>query len=375
MKKNKRMRVSPEERDLIEKHRGENIYNKDNKITLSAQEQDVIETYRRVQQESRSMGVDPKNVMGGWLKSKEVSLRFKNPDFADSNVDYKEVRDKFIKDAKSHAPEYKTLIRSKRKDEYLLVMNPADLHIGKLSSSKGTGEKYNVDVAIKTARQAITALLDRASGYDVSKILFVVGNDILHVDNSIGTTTRGTKQDTDQTWHENFVAARKLYVEIIEMLIPVADVHIMFAPSNHDYVSGFFLADAVSCWFSKSDNVTFDVDMRHRKYYSYGNNLIGISHGDKVKMEQLPLLMANEAKEQWAKTDYRYYYLGHIHHKEVNKFRSGKDYQGCTVEYLRSPSGTDQWHHESGYQHVKKAIEAFIHHKEHGQVGRLTYHV
>mgnify|MGYP003331832918 CR=1 FL=1 len=56
-----------------------------------------------------------------------------------------------------------------------------------------------------------------------------------------------------------------------------------------------------------------------------------------------------------------------------NKFKSGKDYQGVTVEYLRSPSGTDSWHHRNGYQHAPKAIEAFIHSKNFGQVARLTH--
>jgi hypothetical protein len=113
--------------------------------------------------------------------------------------------------------------------------------------------------------------------------------------------------------------------------------------------------------------------MNHRKYYQYSNNLIGVSHGDGAKMPELPLLMANESAKQWADTDYRYFYLGHIHHKDVFKFRSGKDYQGVTVEYLRSPSAADRWHSDNGYQHAKTAIEAFIHSPNEGQVARITY--
>lgn len=43
------------------------------------------------------------------------------------------------------------------------------------------------------------------------------------------------------------------------------------------------------------------------------------------------------------------------------------------VEALRSPSGTDSWHHRNGFAHAPKAIEGFIHHKEHGQVARITH--
>jgi hypothetical protein len=59
--------------------------------------------------------------------------------------------------------------------------------------------------------------------------------------------------------------------------------------------------------------------------------------------------------------------MHHVHHK------LSKDYQGVTVESLRSASGTDSWHHRAGYQYAPKAIEGFIHHKRHGQVARLSH--
>ena len=55
------------------------------------------------------------------------------------------------------------------------------------------------------------------------------------------------------------------------------------------------------------------------------------------------------------------------------KFRSGKDFIGMTVEYLRSPSGADKWHSDKGYVGSKISIEAFIHHPTGGQVARLTH--
>jgi len=81
----------------------------------------------------------------------------------------------------------------------------------------------------------------------------------------------------------------------------------------------------------------------------------------------LPLLMAQEFPVEWSQTKHRYVYTHHVHHK------MSKDFIGVTVESLRSPSGTDSWHHRNGYQHAPKAIEGFIHHKEHGQIARLTH--
>ena len=53
-----------------------------------------------------------------------------------------------------------------------------------------------------------------------------------------------------------------------------------------------FLADSISSWYSKCKNITFDTSIAHRKYYRYHNNLIGTTHGDGAKPQDLPILMA-----------------------------------------------------------------------------------
>ena len=156
-------------------------------------------------------------------------------------------------------------------------------------------------------------------------------------------------------------------MDVIEHLLGVADVHFVYNPSNHDYTNGFFLADVIQSWFRKCPNIKFDCSISHRKYLQYHKNLIGTTHGDGAKAQDLPLLMAQESPKYWSSTKHRYVYTHHVHHKV------SKDYIGVTVESLRSPSGTDSWHHRNGYQHAPKAVEGFIHHPQHGQVARLTH--
>ena len=168
-------------------------------------------------------------------------------------------------------------------------------------------------------------------------------------------------------WYDNFLIAKKLYIDVVDTLLQVADVHFMFNPSNHDYQSGFFLADSIASWYTNCKNITFDVSIAHRKYYKYHDNIIGTTHGDGAKVQDLPLLMAQESPEDWGNTKHRYVYMHHVHHK------MSKDYIGVTVEALRSPSGTDSWHHRNGYQHTPKAVEGFIHSKNHGQIARFTH--
>ena len=86
----------------------------------------------------------------------------------------------------------------------LLVIDPADIHVGKLASSFETGEDYNTQIAVQRVREGVDGILHKASGFNIEKIVFVAGNDILHIDTPKRTTTSGTPQDTDGMWYDNF---------------------------------------------------------------------------------------------------------------------------------------------------------------------------
>lgn len=254
----------------------------------------------------------------------------------------------------------------KQDDEHLLIVDPADIHIGKLAESFETGEDYNNQIAVQRVREGVEGILHKARGFRIDKILFVGGNDILHIDTPRRMTTSGTPQDTEGMWYSNFLIAKELYIEVLNRLLKVADVHFVYNPSNHDYTHGFFLADVIQTYFKDCKNITFDCSIAHRKYFVYGDNLIGTSHGDGGKTQDLPLTMAHESPD-WSRCKHRYFYIHHFHHKV------SKDYMGVCVEALRSPSGTDSWHHRNQYQHAPKAIEGFIHHPKFGQIARLTH--
>jgi hypothetical protein len=335
------------------------------RIRLNQEEFDLIQEYRNkhsaLTSECEAKGIPVESVNHYWYKGENFSINVKGKQFS-----YFEIRDQIIQDMKVHSPKYPKVRYPQTKEGHLLVVDPADVHIGKLCSSFETGEEYNNQIAVKRIREGVEGLLRKANGFPVDQILFIIGNDILHVDTPRSTTTSGTPQDTDGMWYSNFLIAKKIYIEIIEMLLQVAPVRVQYDPSNHDYTNGFFLADSVSSWFNKCEGVTFNTSISHRKYFKYGKNLIGTTHGDGAKVQDLPLLMAQEASEYWHEAIHRYMYIHHIHHK------MSKDFGSVCVESLRSPSGTDSWHHRNGYQHAPKAVEGFIHHKDHGQIARLT---
>ena len=315
-----------------------------------------------------NLGVDPTTAPMMWLKTKTESIRVTNPLFIKAEEkQFSDLTETLINDLQQYAPKFPKLKRIKNKDSYLLVIDPADIHIGKLCSAFESGEAYNNQIAVQRVLEGVKGILQKVSSFNIDKILFIGGNDILHIDSPLRTTTSGTPQDTDGMWHTNFLIAKQLYTDVLELLLGVADVHFTFNPSNHDYTNGFFLAQVIETYFKDCKNITFDTSIAHRKGFKYFNNLIGTTHGDGAKQMDLPLLMAVEFPIEWSQTKHRYIYTHHVHHK------TSKDYAGITIESLRSPSGTDSWHHRNGYQHAPKAVEAFLHCKINGQIARITH--
>jgi len=331
-------------------------------------DKDEYEEFKRLKSYAKQRDIPLDQISQVWYKGKHFSIQTKN-----KIVSYSSVRESLLNELKQYSPKYPTINRKGKKGNNLLVIDIADLHINKYANKELTGEEYDSNIAVKRAIDGTRGLLEKSSGFGIEKILFVIGNDVLNTDNIFRGTTKGTQQDTDVHWLTAFKLARTCYVKCIELCMQVADVDIVHCPSNHDLMSGCFLADSIYAWFRNSKNVNFDISASYRKYYKYGLNMLEFEHGDKGKMSNLPLLMAQEQPKMWAETKFRYGYLHHVHHQDKNQFKSSKDYIGVNITYLRSPSSADQWHSEQGYKSMV-AVEAFIHNFSHGRVAHLTHY-
>jgi len=346
------------------------------RIRLSPEELEIVYAWRdrghlpELFEQCKSAGIDIKDVKHYWHKSEKFSIFAKNKELT--------VEDTFepiLEQLKEYSPKFEKIKREKVTDPHCLIIDPSDVHVGKYASKEETGEHYDIQKAVDQVDEGIDGILNKAFGFNIDKVIFVIGNDCLHIDTPKRTTTSGTPQDTSGMWHEAFTAAKEMYIRAIERILPYSDVEIVFNPSNHDYMSGFMVAQTIEAYYRFSKNVKFDTSIAHRKYTKYGNNMIATSHGDGAKLDQVPLLMATEQPQMWNDCFFRYGYLHHIHHNQRHKFMSAKDFIGVTIEYLRTPSPSDSWHHRNGYVGAKKAIEAFIHSFDNGQVARLTHHV
>jgi len=265
-------------------------------------------------------------------------------------------------------------------EQNLLEISIFDLHIGKLAWGGETFENYDVKIARKRFLGSIGKLLQNASGFKYERILFPVGNDFFNSDTMENTTTKGTPQDEDLRWQKTFNVGVRLLVDAINMLKQTGvPVDVVVVPGNHDFERSYYMGSYLSAWFKDDASVWINNHASPRKYYRYGNVLLGLTHGSEEKEASLPMLMATdiESKPMWTDTKFHEWHLGHFHRKrtvkyDINKSRELNEDLGVTIRYLSSLTGTEEWHHKKGYVGSTKAADGFVWNHEFGLVAHLN---
>lgn len=339
---------------------------------------------------SKQYGFPIDDVARYWIKDEEASICLKK----DSEISTEEYTEFLKNELLTYSIPYK-VPKVKHKENFrAMVLSLADLHFGKFATMEESDSEYDLEIAEQRTREGVMELLEMSKPFNVQKIYLVLGNDVLHYDNTEKTTTKGTYVGGLGTNETIFRTALRVLVSIVEMLAEENKVEIVHVPSNHDYVSGNHLAVVLEAWFRNHKNVEFlEIGPKSRKYIVFGVNCIGLTHGDKTRDSELHSLMSHDAKDYWGQTEYRYWYLGHLHHKIRKVQNSGftieveKDHIGYTkvktgvtlnkntdvqIEYLRSPTTPDVWHYDNGHVNIA-GMEAFIHDFYKGQIARLNH--
>jgi len=241
----------------------------------------------------------------------------------------------------------------------ILEISITDLHMGKLSWGKESGQDYDTKIAKQRMMFAINDILSRTQGTKFKKIIFPVGNDLLNSDTIGGATTAGTQVANDSRWQKLFFDITHALIEAIDIMSSVAPIDIFWIPGNHDTMSSFFTLNYLYAWYRKSKCVNIDPSPTPRKYVEFGNCLIGFSHGSSDS-KRITELMQVEAREAWGRTIYHEFHLGDLHHEIV------KENGGLTVRRLSSLTATDNWHAEKGYVGSVQKAQAFVWNKDRG---------
>lgn len=248
-------------------------------------------------------------------------------------------------------------------DDTLTVIPFGDPHLGMYSWKDETGDDFDLTIAENDLCGAVDRLVKCTPA---SKQCLIVNlGDFFHADNNSGETSRGhNKLDTDTRWAKVLLVGLKAMRQCIASALEHHEkVTVINAIGNHDDHSSMFLTIALSNIYESEPRVHIIDNPTITHYFDFGENLIGVHHGHTIKPDKLPLIMATDKPQEWARCKYRYWLCGHLHQDIA------REYQGVRVESFRTLAGRDAWAASMGYRSGRD-MKAIVLHKNFGEVAR-----
>ena len=272
----------------------------------------------------------------------------------------KETKEEIIKHLENFSPKVENNYKSVD-DPIVYEISLPDIHYGKMDGQ-------TLDEAEDLYMDVIKDLMDKATGLNIERILLPIGNDGMNSEGFSRATTKGTPQQDSAAWQETFVGYCNLMVRAVCLLARTAPIDLVVIQGNHDYERMFYAGEFLRAFFLNDERVNVDNGYDVRKYYEYGINMIMFTHGDKEKPAQMPLIMATEQPEMFARTKHREVHCGHLHKEMINEYR------GIKVRFIPSICGNDEWHKMMGYE-AKRTGQAHIWNKQRGYEGYLQTNI
>lgn len=250
-------------------------------------------------------------------------------------------------------------------NENLMTVIPlGDPHIGMMGRKSDTRDAdWSLVIAEKLFKDTYRRLVDASPAS--TKLVVINLGDLCDRDNLKGLTPQHKNQlDTEGTFHDMFEVALILLRFFIEYgLTQYETVEVINVNGNHDEVTSICLNAALSHIYEKNERVIIQKNNTAFNYVKFGKVLLGAHHGDKVKMVNLPGIMAADMPEEWGQTKYRYWLTGHVH--QDTKI----DPPGCSVESFRTIAPLNKWAADKGYR-SGRTMQSIVYHKENGEIER-----
>jgi hypothetical protein len=252
-----------------------------------------------------------------------------------------------------------------------------DCHIGKLAWHVETGQgDYDIPVAVEEFNHVTDVNLERISLFDPEKIIFILGQDMLHYENLEGVTPKGRNiLDTDGRLAKLQDAAIDVCIRNIIKCRAVAPVEVILVQGNHDETSSLWLSKVLRAWFKDDKYVTVDCEPRLRKARLWGDTFIGLAHkvpAGKIAACHAEFSTSKDTKEMWGKAEYREILFGDQHKKMQWKMGSQITHGACLFRQLTALSKIDYWHYSNFFTDAVPGGQAFVYNKRTGCVAEFT---
>jgi hypothetical protein len=249
----------------------------------------------------------------------------------------------------------KTNIKS-NKNKIMYEFGLVDFHLGLYAWHEETGENYDIDIAIETAKRGINDILSRMENCE--KILLPIGQDFFHIDNEKNTTTKGTPQSVDTRWQKIFREGCSLNVWFIKKLFQKTNkIQINYVKSNHDQKLSYFLVCWLDAYFRNDNRIDVNLSPYPRQYIQWGKCGICLLHD--LPKKRIDKIFQAESPEIWGNTKFRELHKGHTHNEAV------QSEMGVTIRTIAPITPRCDWTTEKGFYSERK-FQCFKWHKEKG---------
>lgn len=240
-----------------------------------------------------------------------------------------------------------------------------DYHLGCLAWHREGGADWDLGIAERTLASAMRAMI--AQSPKAHTAVLNIQGDFLHTDGKLPLTP-ASKHVLDAD--TRFPKLRQAAIRVIRQMIGWAleshkAVHLIVAEGNHDEESAGWLADLFTVFYENEPRLTVNDSQLPFYVVEWGETMLGVHHGHKVKNEQLPLLFAAQFPQEWGRTKRREIHCGHRHHRDE------KEYNGVTVIQHPTLAARDAYAARGGWI-ADRAAQAITYHRKFGQVGRVS---
>lgn len=252
--------------------------------------------------------------------------------------------------------------------DLLTVIPIGDQHHGMFAWAEESGADYDTNISAQLLVTAASHLIDISPACDTCLIANV--GDFFHYDSQRAETPVSKNAlDSDTRYAKIIQGGVQMMRTFIECaLAKYRNVRVINSPGNHDPVGALWLSLALGLLYEKNPRVHIDKSPGKFAYHDHGKVMICVTHGDSIKLDKLPGIMAADQPAMWGRTEHRYGITGHVHHDRVIEL------PGCKAESFRTLAARDAWAASQNYR-AGRDMKSIVYHLEHGEVARHTFNV
>jgi hypothetical protein len=241
----------------------------------------------------------------------------------------------------------------------------SDFHLGMLAWGKEGGDDWDLTIAERTLIDSFQAMI--AQSPNAQTAILNIQGDMMHTDGLLPLTPASKHVlDADGRFSKIVAAAIRAIRSLVSMALQKhSELHIIIAEGNHDEAGSVWLRQMFAALYDQEPRVTVNDSELPFYAFQWGETMIGVHHGHKVKNEQLPLLFAAQFPKMWGETRKREIHCGHRHHRDE------KEYNGATVIQHPTIAARDAYAARGGWI-ADRSVQAITYHRQYGQVGRMS---